>query len=146
MASTYQALIIKTALFAAIAAFAPGCDAGETIGPRGGTLISEDGRFSIDIPEGALASEVELSIEEVECDLGEAFASCYAVFPTGTTFLYPVEVAYELGDMEVDEDIAVVAEASDGWRVLPDRGVDLEDAVVYASAMYLSEYGLAVVE
>lgn len=147
MASTYQALITKTALFAAIAAFASGCDTtGETIGPRGGTLISEDGRFSVDIPEGALASEVELSIEEVECELGEAIGSCYAVFPTGTTFLYPVEVAYELGDMDVDEDIAVVAEASDGWRVLPDRGVDLEDAVVYASAMYLSEYGLAVVE
>ena len=147
MASTYQALITKTALFAAIAAFASGCDTtGETIGPRGGTLVSEDGRFSVDIPEGALDSEVELSIEEVECELGQAIGSCYAVFPTGTTFLYPVEVAYELGDMDVDEDIAVVAEASDGWRVLPDRGVDLEDAVVYASAMYLSEYGLAVVE
>lgn len=147
MASTYQALITKTALFAAIAAFAAGCDTtGETIGPRGGTLISEDGRFSVDIPEGALASEVELSIEEVDCELGEAIGSCYAVFPTGTTFLYPVEVAYELGDMDVNEDIAVVAEASDGWRVLPDRGVDLDDAVVYASAMYLSEYGLAVVE
>jgi hypothetical protein len=147
MASTYQALITKTALFAAIAAFASGCDTtGETIGPRGGTLISEDGRFSVDIPEGALASEVELSIEEVDCELGEAIGSCYAVFPTGTTFLYPVEVAYELGDMDVNEDIAVVAEASDGWRVLPDRGVDLDDAVVYASAMYLSEYGLAVVE
>lgn len=150
MASTYQALITKTAFFAAIAAFASGCDTtGETIGPRGGTLISEDGRFSVDIPEGALASEVELSIEEVECELGAAIGSCYAVFPTGTTFLYPVEVAYELGDMDdMDrvEDIAVVAEASDGWRVLPDRGVDLEDAVVYASAMYLSEYGLAVVE
>lgn len=147
MASTYQALITKTALFAAIAAFASGCDTtGETIGPRGGTLVSEDGRFSVDIPEGALDSEVELSIEEVECELGQAIGSCYAVFPTGTTFLYPVEVAYELGDMDVDEDIAVVAEASDGWRVLPDRGVDLEDAVVYASAMYLSEYGIAVLD
>lgn len=147
MASTHQALFTKTALFAAIAAFASGCDTtGETLGPRGGTLVSDDGRFSVDIPEGALDSEVELSIEEVECALGDAIGSCYAVFPTGTTFLYPVEVAYELGDMDVDEDIAVVAEASDGWRVLPDRGVDLEDAVVYASAMYLSEYGLAKIE
>lgn len=151
MASTYQAFITKTALFAAVVAFASGCDTtGETIGPRGGTLVSEDGRFSVDIPEGALDTEVELSIEEVECELGDALGSCYAVLPTGTTFLYPVEVAYELGDMDVGEDtaqhIAVVAEASDGWRVLPDRGVDLEDAVVYASAMYLSEYALAEVE
>ena len=86
---------------------------------------------------------VDLSIEEVECDLGDAIGSCYAVFPTGTTFLLPVEVAYEVGDMEVDDSVAVVAQAADGWRVLPDRDVDLEDAVVYGSAMYLSEYALA---
>ncbi len=144
MATTHHGLITKAALFAAVALTAVGCDAGgETIGPRGGTLVSEDGRFSLDIPEGALDADVDLSIEEVECDLGDAIGSCYAVFPIGTTFLLPVEVAYEVGDMDVDDSVAVVTQAADGWRVLPDRDVDLDDAVVYGSAMYLSEYALA---
>jgi len=147
MVTTYQRLIGKAALCAAIASFAAGCDtSGQVVGPRGGTLVSDDGRFSLDIPAGALSSEVELSVEEVECGLGDAIGSCYAVLPQGTTFLLPVEVAYEVGDMNVTEDVGVVAESADGWRILPDRDVDLDDAVVYGSAMYLSEYGLAEVE
>jgi len=143
----FQGLITKAALFAALATVsvgAVGCDAqGEPIGPRGGTLVSDDGRFSLDIPAGALDTTVELSIEEVECGLGDAIGSCYAVLPRGTTFLFPVEVAYEIGDMNVTDQIALVTEAADGWRILPDRDVDLDDAVVYGSALYLSEYGLA---
>lgn len=150
MATTHKRLIrgaLQAMAGLALATAAVGCDAGaDTIGPRGGTLISEDGRFSLDIPQGALDAEVELSIEEVECGLGDAIGSCYAVLPIGTTFLLPVEVAYEVGDMDVAETVGVVAQAADGWRVLPDRDVDLEDAVVYGSAMYLTEYGLAQVE
>ena len=150
MATTHPGLFRTAATLimgAALAALAVGCDTeGETIGPRGGSLASDDGRFSVDIPAGALEADVHLSIEEVECELSAAIGSCYAVLPSGTTFLLPVEVAYEVGDMHLSEDVGVVAQAADGWRVLPDRDVDLEDAVVYGSAMYLSEYGLAKVE
>lgn len=142
--------LFKTAttllLGVSLAALAVGCDSeGETIGPRGGSLVSDDGRFSIDIPAGALDAEVDLSIEDVECEQG-TIGACYAVLPLGTTFLLPVEVAYEVADMKVSEDVGVVAQAAEGWRVLADRDVDLEDSVVYGSAMYLSEYGLAEVE
>ncbi len=153
MQTTHQGLFqtaTKAAFCAALGVFAAtavGCDAGgEIVGPRGGTLVSDDGRFSVDIPAGALTREVELSIEEVECAFGEAIGSCYAVLPLGTTFLFPAEVAYEVADMNVSDDVGVVAQAADGWRVLPDRDVDLDDAVVYGSAMYLTEYGLASVE
>lgn len=150
MANTHQGLFRTAATLmmgAALAMLAVGCDGeGETIGHRGGSLASDDGRFSIDIPAGALDADVELSIEEVECGLSTTIGSCYAVLPAGTTFLLPVEVAYEIGDMDVTEDVGVVAQSADGWRVLPDRDVDLEDAVVYGSALYLSEYGLARVE
>ncbi len=150
MATTHPGLF-KTAaalmMGAALATLAVGCDsAGETIGPRGGSLASQDGRFSIDVPAGALDADVDLSIEEVECELSTTIGACYAVLPFGTTFLRPVEVAYEIAGMDVSEDIGVVAQAADGWRVLPDRDVDLEDAVVYGSALYLSEYGIAHVE
>lgn len=125
-----------------------GCDAeGQTIGPRGGTLVSEDGRFSLEIPEGALEQELELHIEQVECEMAGALGDCYAVSPEGTAFLFPVEVAYELGDLDLpDAEVGVVAETQDGWRALADQDIDLEDEVVYASSLYLAEYALAIVE
>ncbi|MEM6293331.1 MAG: hypothetical protein AAGA54_18810 [Myxococcota bacterium] len=147
MANTYKGLLRNLLVGAMGASVLVGCDAsGETVGPRGGTLVSDDGRFSLEIPAGALDEAVELSIEEVECDLGDAIGACYEVSPRGTAFVLPVEVAYEVADMDITESVGVVAEAADGWRVLPDRDVDLDDAVVYGSAMYLSQYGLARVE
>ncbi len=126
-----------------------GCDSdAQTVGPRGGILLSEDGQFSLEIPAGALETDVDLEVTEVECTLGDALGACYSVSPAGTTFLLPVEVAYELGDLEPElaQDVGVVAVTESGWRVLADRDVDLEDEVVYASSTYLSQYGLARVQ
>ena len=117
--------ITQAALFAALATGSVGlvgCDAqGEPIGPRGGVLVSDDGRFSLDIPARALDTTVELSIEEVECEIGDAIGACYAVHPRGTTFLFPVEVAYEISDMHLSDEVALITQTADGWRILPDR-------------------------
>lgn len=133
---------IRAGLAGLVAALALGCEAEPMVGPEGGTLVSRDGRFSLEIPAGALSTEVELSVEQVECDLGEAaVGACYAGRPLGVTFQLPVEVAYEV-DRDRVEDVALVTESSDGWRTLPDHNVDAELGVVFGSAIYLSEYGL----
>ncbi|NIP31116.1 MAG: hypothetical protein GTO02_15420, partial [Candidatus Dadabacteria bacterium] len=33
------------------------------IGPDGGTIVTSDGRFTLEIPPGALEEEVEISLE-----------------------------------------------------------------------------------
>jgi hypothetical protein len=133
---------MRAGLLAAVASFGPGCDGEHAIGPEGGTLASDDGRFSLEIPAGALDTEMEFSVEEVSCDLEAAIGSCYAALPIGTTFRLPVLVAFDVADLSVDKPVAVVAASDEGWRALPDQDADKEDGFVYGSAMYLSEYGL----
>lgn len=124
-----------------------GCDdQSEVVGPRGGTVISEDGRFMLSIPEGALPDDVEFSVVAIDCDQHDAVGDCYTVEPMGTSFLLPVEVSYEVADMELGsvdtEDLAVVVERGSDWSMLADRDVDTEDEVVYASATYSSSFAL----
>ena len=146
---------MRTAITALLAATAISAAAGchtdtQTVGPMGGLVVSEDGRFSLEIPAGALDRDVDISIEEVECERSESMGPCYDVQPRGTAFVYPAELAYEIGDMDLADvepgSLGVIAERDDGWRVLADREVDTDDEVVYASAMYLSTFALVPVE
>ncbi len=131
---------------AAVAMLFVGCDATGMVGPEGGTLVSDDGRFTVEIPAGALATDIQFSIDMIECGFGKAIGPCYAGRPHGTEFQVPVEVVYDLADLDAGEDVALVEASSEGWRALPDRIVDLEAGAVFGSTLYLSEYGLARIE
>lgn len=142
--------IVKIALAAAV--LVTGCDEGEgtTVGPRGGTVVSDDGHFSIEIPEGALEQDVEITIDEVECAQAEAIGPCYEVGPVGLPLLFPGEVVYEL-DPEMmhglhAEQLAVLVEREDAWKPLADHRVDMGNEIVTASAVYLSSYAVVTVE
>ena len=122
----------------------------QTVGPRGGEVTSLDGRFALVIPEGALEEDVDIVVEQVDCEQSTALGPCYEVGPRGTAFLRPAEVSYEIADMDLADveptRLGVVAERDADWRVLADRAVDTEDEVVYATAMYLSSFALVPVE
>ena len=120
------------------------CDAaGEGIGPEGGVVVSDDGRLTLDIPEGALGDPVEITIEEVDDLPEDALGPAYRVEPVGTVFEGPVQVVYNFGarGMEVDSsDVALVVERGSEWTVMPDRRVYGEEGLVSASALYLSTF------
>lgn len=127
-----------------------GCDAAEdTVGPRGGVVVSEDGRFVLDIPAGALDREIEIAVRQMQCQDMGPIGTCYEVQPIGTAFLRPAVVELELGGMDLDMDprkLGFVAARDTGWSVLSDRDVDMQDEVVSASALYLSEFAVVPVE
>jgi hypothetical protein len=134
---------------AAVALFVlGGCETAPdaTIGPRGGSVVSDDGRFSLEIPAGALDTEVPVRITAVQCEPANALGPCYDVSPRGVGFHLPAIVTYELGGMQLGTIDAirlnVIAERDDGWNVLADQEVDLEDEILSASAMYLSSYAI----
>ncbi len=122
-----------------------GCDSvsEDAIGPEGGVVVSEDGRLTIDIPEGALDEPVEITIEEVD-ELPEgAIGPAYEVLPVGTVFQSPVHVLYNYGaagaDVDTDQ-IDFVIEREEGWTPLADRFVFEDDSIISASALYLSTF------
>jgi len=129
---------------------ASGCEtSGDTIGPRGGTVVSEDGRFALEIPAGALDDEVDITIDDVACGEPDAVGPCYAVGPRGTAFKLPATASYELGGMDLGgvdpADLHLVVERDGSWNVLADLNVDFDGEVLEASALYLSSFGLVAV-
>jgi hypothetical protein len=143
--------IVKLA-FAAAAILLTGCDQSEgaTVGPRGGEVVSADGRFTLEIPEGALDQEVEITIEQVECDPPTAIGTCYEVGPIGLPLLFPGTIVYDIDPEELDgftaEELTVLTEREMDWKPLADHRIDMGQAQVTASAVYLSSYAVVVMD
>ena len=124
------------------------CDAAdiETIGPRGGTVTSLDGRFTLEIPEGALDQQVAIIIGEVDGPTG-AMGPSYEVEPQGLAFRIPATVRYDFGSNDQLEDtgasLAIVTEGQQEiWQRLADHALDMEATEVTASAVYSSAYAI----
>ncbi|MCA9712434.1 MAG: hypothetical protein KDK70_41780 [Myxococcales bacterium] len=139
--------IAKVALAAALVM--PGCsEEGTTVDARGGTIVSDDGRFSLEIPPGALDEAVDITIDQVECEQAGAVGPCYEVGPVGMPLMLPATVTYELEEADLDhldpEALVLLTEREEHWNPLPDRRVDMGDEVVTASAVYLSSYAVVI--
>lgn len=133
-------------------ACATGCAAqgGETVGPRGGTIVSDDGRFSLEIRPGALEDDVDITIDEVDCAQMSvaAVGPCYEVGPRGTAFLFPAKVIYELDDADLDgaDSLAFKVQKAETWKLLADRVIDRDDGTLTSSAVYLSAFAIVNVQ
>jgi hypothetical protein len=116
----------------------------DTIGPRGGTVMSADGHLVLDVLEDALDEEVEIFVEETDCEA--AFGTCYRIEPVGTVLDVPaiVSLAYDVEDIG-DTDpasLAIAIQKGDSWEPLPDRVVDLENGAISGTTMFLSTLAL----
>ncbi len=140
--------IVKVAL--AVSILVTGCseEEGTVVDERGGVIVSDDGRFSLEIPAGALEEAVDITLDEVECDQPGAVSVCYQMEPVGLPLLRPGRVAYELESADLDgvepQAVTVLVEREELWKPLSDREVDMVDEVVTASAVYLSAFTVVV--
>lgn len=133
------------AILCLVCATAFGCDAAgeDAIGPEGGTVVSRDGRLILEIPEGALDANVEITIEQVDDLPEDALGPAYEVLPVGTVFSKPATVYYDYGAQGMDVEpqaMSLVVERSSDWSELADRQVHADDDVIAASALYLSTF------
>lgn len=127
-----------------------GCDGtdGETVGPRGGTVVSADGRLSLEIAEGALSHDVDITIDQVDCTAMhlDALGPCYEVGPRGTGFLFPARLTLELEAADLDDagdrELGLWAQREATWNLLADRDFDAENGTLTASATYLSSFAV----
>lgn len=133
--------------------FLAGCDQqGETVGPRGGVVMSDDGRVTLDIPAGALSDEVEITIEAIDDAPAGVVGLAYAIEPAGVSLLRPATLTYdlaagdearslELAGVEMD-DLVLVTEKADRWQPLADRDVDADAELLSASVLCFSSYAI----
>lgn len=141
---------------------ASGCDESEdgtaTIGPRGGTVTSPDGRVTLEIPQGALDHETVITIGEVDHGPNGTLGFAYEIEPRLTTLHAPATLTFSLeaGDEKADgdrafnladadmtvEDVLLVAEKADGWDALADRDANEDALTISGSVLFLSTYAV----
>jgi hypothetical protein len=131
-----------------VSTVATGCDlaAGDEIGRKGGVVVSDDGRMTLEIPAGALDQSVEITIEAVAGPDGSA-SDLYVMEPMGLVFERPVVVTFDydaetLGDAAA-EDLTLVAQREADWAYLGDQ--DLDDEVQTVSAKLLALSAVTVI-
>jgi len=121
-------------------------DGAENIGPRGGVVTSPDGKLVVDVPAGALDSDIFVTIGEVE-DCADDLDRCYEIEPFGTMLRIPATLTYyyDIDKLSrvAEEDLAIVGSRGDGWGRLADREVDLEEGRVTATTMSFSRYTIS---
>lgn len=133
-----------------LAGVATGCDAqGETVGPRGGIVMSDDGLVTLEIPEGALMEDVEITIEAVDADV-DSDTTVYAIEPAGFALLRPATLSYDLAtsfeerSLELSatdmNDLVLVSEKAGRWHAMSDRDVDMDAGILSASVLFFSSY------
>ena len=117
----------------------------DTIGPRGGTVMSADGLLVLDVLENALDEEIEILVEETDCDMSDG--TCYRIEPVGTLLGVPAIVSLEydaedIGDADATN-LAITIEKDGSWEPLPDRVVDPEEGTISGTTMFLSTLALS---
>lgn len=146
MAATTSRLLALVLCAATLAA----CEQtqGTAVGPRGGVVVSDDGRLTVEIPAGALDETVDISIHVVEDgpEGDDTAIRAYAIEPLGTALVLPAHVEYDwtveaaadalTRDVDV-VDPALVIERGPQWRALSDRTVDHDAGYVSGTVNYL---------
>lgn len=74
----------------------------KNIGPAGGTIASQDGRFTVTVPAGALDKEVAISMQPITNTNGSGIGSGYRMLPDGQQFIKPVSMIMSYSDEEIE--------------------------------------------
>ncbi len=118
-------------------------DFGTPIGPAGGTVVSEDGRFKVEVPAGALDESIGVSVHAVDEGPSGALRA-YAIEPMGTVLSPPATVQFDWSSLEgfngrefegasMRGPMLVVARGAQ-WQQMADQVADADAQHVAASA------------
>src|SRR5450759_4174706 len=74
----------------------------QSIGPAGGSLATPDGRLTLKIPQDALSSPVNVTIQPITDQSPGGLGKAYRLEPNGQTFGTPVEVSFRYDDKDLE--------------------------------------------
>jgi len=99
-----------------------------TIGPAGGSIRSADGRLTLRVPAGALASPVSLSFQTTASGAPQAVGSGYQILPSGVSFGKPALLTFSYGAADIEgssaDALGLAVKTAAGWFVSQGRSTD----------------------
>ncbi len=118
---------------------------GAVIGPEGGTAISDDGMASVEIPEGALTEDTEITI--LPADEDGWFGQVYKFAPEGIIFNEEIHITIRFNPTVLPpniniKDLRLGSLINDQWIVIAGSSVDTNNYIVGGTISHFSVYGI----
>ena len=117
----------------------------KTIGAAGGDVTSDDGKFKVTIPAGALAADTDIGIQPIENKAFGGVGASYELTPDGQQFAQPVTLSFTYTDADLagsaPEALAVAFQTLEGyWQLVDDISVDTVAKTVSATTPHFTRF------
>lgn len=115
------------------------------IGAAGGTLASSDGRFSIEVPPGALAADTEIAVQPITNTAWGGIGKGYRLTPDGLTFTRPIDVSFDVAPEDLSgssaEFLGVAFQTGDGlWHSLNNSSYSEAEGALTAQTTHFTDF------
>ncbi len=133
-------------VFAATEVGAPhGDKVTKEIGPAGGSLVSPDGRMTLNVPKNALAEPVRFSIQPITNKAGNGIGLAYRLEPDGKTFTTPLDISVRYDDQDLEgtvvEALSIAFQDGEGaWHSQKLARLDLAAKTLTVSTTHFTDF------
>jgi hypothetical protein len=117
------------------------------IGAAGGTLKSEDGAVTLDVPPGALTRDATFGIQSITNEAHGHVGDAFRITPEGTTFTVPATITFRYTENDVRGSSAALLrvgyqDTRGYWRVPTQVRTDEKMRTVSVLTTHLSDWSL----
>lgn len=114
------------------------------IGTAGGTLATPDGRLTVHVPAGAVASTTQLSIREITNTAPRGYGSAYLLEPAGVVFRHPVAITFDAKSVGAPiENVGIAFQDATGfWTPVPSVLRNRQAQLITAQSPHFSAWAL----
>lgn len=124
---------------------AAGSSTSAAVGPNGGTFANADGSVKLNVPAGALSTDITFTSERIASPPAGAHGA-YEIGPSGTTFTTPATLTlrYDSASLPAGTNVEALRLATyvgGRWELVPGGSVDSAAGTVSGSIEHLSPYG-----
>jgi hypothetical protein len=125
---------------------APTTASGIVVAATGGSVATADGKVKVDVPAGALPSDLTITITATSSAPNASAGTVYEIGPTGTQFATPVTLTFSYAGVDLTghtvSDLLPGRVVEGQWQVLSDTATDTATSTVHGTTTHLSAYGV----
>lgn len=117
------------------------------IGPKGGVILSPDGRLTLTVPPNAVTENVAFSIQPINNKVEDGLGFAYRLEPSGKTFNAPLLISLKYSEQDIEgtypQALKLAYQDETGaWREQSSAAWDIAHRSVTVSTKHLSDWTL----
>lgn len=123
----------------------------KSIGPAGGSIVSPDGRITVDVPPNAVPGPVNFSIQPITNLAHGGLGNAYRLEPSEQQFATPIKVSFKFDAQDlkdiIPEALAVAYQDKTGvWQAFKTINIDQATRTLNVSTTHFTDWSVWTVE